>query len=198
MEFVHFERVGGGGGGKSFDMVVVYKAGVIEKGGDEFVRITGIEMKHLEPLKTWLDDIAEVVYTESSESLQWKALINEQVRRPDFWAGTDEETGKLKVPGMIGVLHPEAGEGGGEEEQEESEESEAFDGSGEGSEESDEESDDDFDELVSEDDDEDEEEEDEEEGEDWDELERRAEADDKKRKTREDDDEERKPTKKRK
>jgi nucleosome binding factor SPN SPT16 subunit len=43
MELVHFERVVYGG--KSFDMVCVYKEGVVEKGTPEFVRITGIEMK---------------------------------------------------------------------------------------------------------------------------------------------------------
>ncbi len=43
MELVHFERVTYGG--KSFDMVVVYKEGVVEKGTPEYVRVTGIEMR---------------------------------------------------------------------------------------------------------------------------------------------------------
>ena len=43
MELVHFERIVHGG--KSFDMVIVLKEGVVDKGTPEFVRITGIEMK---------------------------------------------------------------------------------------------------------------------------------------------------------
>ncbi len=43
VELAHFERIVYGG--KSFDLVFVYKEGVVEKGTPEYVRITGIEMK---------------------------------------------------------------------------------------------------------------------------------------------------------
>jgi nucleosome binding factor SPN SPT16 subunit len=179
IEFVHFERVTHGG--KSFDMVIVLRAGAADKGTDEFVRISSIEMKNLETIKTWLDEVAEVIYTESVEALQWKLIIAEQVRDPHFWLEADED-GNTKNIGMGEILQP-YGEGEGGEDGEEVEESEEYSES-ESEDESEEDSDEDFDDLVSEDDDEsdyDEDEDDSEAGEDWDELERKAEAADKKR-----------------
>ena len=127
IEFVHFERVLQGG--KSFDMVVVLRAGVADKGQDEFYSITQIETKHLETLSTWLDEVAEVILTQSAESLTWKAIIAEEVRRPDFWLDEDSE-GNPKNQGMMEVLHPYAEMGGAEaaegEDEDEDEEEEAY------------------------------------------------------------------------
>ena len=110
IEFVHFERVVQGG--KSFDMVIVLKAGVADKGADEFVSISQIETKHKETICTWLNDVAEVVYTETTETLMWKQLIAEEVRDPHFWLEEDAE-GNPKNIGIEEVLHPFAESGGG-------------------------------------------------------------------------------------
>ena len=177
MELVHFERVFHGG--KSFDMVIVFKANVADKGTPEFVRITGIEMKYLEDIKNWLDGVAEVVFTETLESLDWAKIIPEQVRLPEFWLEKDED-GALKWPGIDGVLNDRQAEGTGEEaaggeEEEDDDESEAYEEEEDSDEEDDEDDDDDSvfdededdsDEDASDDDDDD----DEEEEDDWDEV----------------------------
>jgi len=62
VEHVHFERVTFTN--KDFDLVFVFKEGVRDKGEDEFVRIASIPMRgHLDPIKTWLDEIADMTYT---------------------------------------------------------------------------------------------------------------------------------------
>ena len=168
IEFVHFERVLQGG--KSFDMVVVLKAGVTDKGQDEFVSITQIEMKHMETISTWLDEVAEVIITQSAESLTWKAIIAEEVRRPDFWLDEDSE-GNPKNQGMMEVLHPFAEMGGaaeaeGEEEDgEEDEDEEAYE---EEEEEEDEDSESDYDDEDGDSDDDEDDDDEEEEGDDSD------------------------------
>jgi hypothetical protein len=161
---VHFERVVQGG--KSFDMVVVLKAGAVDKGTDEFHSITQIESKHLETISTWLDEVAEVVITQSAESLTWKAIIQEEVRRPDFWLDEDAE-GNPKNQGMAEVLHPYAEVGGAEEaegaEDEDSEEEEAYEEEEDSDDDDDDDDDDDFDDEDG-DSDEDDEDDDEDEG----------------------------------
>jgi nucleosome binding factor SPN SPT16 subunit len=189
IELVHFERVTHGG--KSFDMVIVWRGGVVDKGTDEFIRISSIEMKHLETIKTWLDEIAEVVYTESVEALLWKPIIADHVRDPNFWLEAYAD-GKPKNVGLAEVLQPyEEGGGGGDGDEEEEEESEEY-SDDESEEESEEDSDDDFEDLVDEDDDDDDDEDDDddddEDAADWDELERRAAEDDKKKRRHEEDD----------
>ena len=125
IELVHFERVYHGG--KSFDMVVVFKEGVAEKGQAEYTRITGIEMRHLEDIKNWLDSVAEVIFSETIDSFKWDHLIADKVRRPDFWLEEDEETGGRKHAGVTGLLHDvdEDNEEAGDED-EEDDESEAY------------------------------------------------------------------------
>ena len=185
VEFVHFERVIQGG--KSFDMVIVLRAGVVDKGADEFVRISQIESRHLEMIQVWLCDVAEIVYTESSESMNWKLIIAEAVRDPYFWLEEDAE-GQTKNIGMGEVLQPFAETAGdGDEEEDEEEESEAYESEDEEEEEDD---DDDDESLASEgesDDDDDDEDasgggDGSESEDDWDALEKKAEAADKKRK----------------
>ncbi len=184
IEFVHFERVSHGG--KSFDMAIIFKAGVVDKGVDEFVRISSIEMKHLDMVKTWLDEVAEVIYTESLEAFVWKRVIPDVVRSPDFWLDA-KENGEPKNIGMGEILQP-YGEGG-DEDQDEEEESEEY-SEDEDDDDDDDDDDEDFDDLVDEDEDESDYDEDDEDddGEDWDELERKAEEDDKKRRRRDEDD----------
>jgi nucleosome binding factor SPN SPT16 subunit len=141
MELVHFERVFHGG--KTFDMVIVLKSGVADKGTPEFIRITGIEMKYLNDIKDWLDAVAEVVFTESLESLDWAKIIPEQVRTPEFWLDKDD-SGADKYPGIDGVMNEVPVEGeGGENAASESEESEAYEGESEDSDSDDEDDDDD-------------------------------------------------------
>jgi nucleosome binding factor SPN SPT16 subunit len=152
IELVHFERVVNGG--KSFDMSIVFKAGVADKGLDEFVRISSIEMRHKSNICVWLTEVAEVIWTEGPESINWKLLIQEQVREPYFWLDEDEE-GNTKNIGMVEVLTPfEEGAGGGEDGEEEGsgEESEEYEESDDGGDDDD---DDDDVSLVDEDDDDD-------------------------------------------
>jgi len=127
IECVHFERVSMGGGGKSFDMILVLKEGVNEPGTPQFHKVGQIEMKKLEIIKDYLDQVAEVVFTDSLIPQQWDRLIRERVRAPDFWLREDAETGKEKLPGMLGVLHDidELREQIEEEEEEEEEEYES-------------------------------------------------------------------------
>ena len=168
IELVHFERVVNGG--KSFDMSIVFKAGVADKGLDEFVRISSIEMRHKSNICVWLTEVAEVIWTEGPESINWKLLIQEQVREPYFWLDEDED-GNPKNIGMVEVLTPfEEGAGGEDGEEEGSgEESEEYEESDDGEDDDDdddvslvdEDEDDDDDSDASEEEDEEEEDEDE-------------------------------------
>lgn len=58
VDHVHFERVSFTN--RNFDMVLIFKSGVRERGEDEFVMISAIPMEHLERIKSWLDSVAEV------------------------------------------------------------------------------------------------------------------------------------------
>ena len=174
IELVHFERVIHGG--KSFDMVIVFKAGVADKGLEEFVRISQIEFRYIDTIKEWLDDLAEVIYTESTMSLMWKALISEEVRDSHFWLDTDA-AGNTKHIGMAEILSPYGETLVGDDEEDEEEESSAYE-----SEDDDDDDDDDDDiSLVDEDDDDDDDDDDfddedgeDEEEDDWDKLEKKA------------------------
>lgn len=55
IEHVHFERVHFSS--KSFDMVVIMKAGTVPKGAEEFTRISAIPMAKLDTVKMWLTDV---------------------------------------------------------------------------------------------------------------------------------------------
>jgi len=186
IELVHFERVIHGG--KSFDMVIVFKSGVVDKGLDEFVRISQIEFRYIDTIKDWLDNLAEVIYTESTMSLVWKSLIAEEVRDPYFWLDSDA-SGDPKHIGMAEILSP-YGETALDDEEEESDESSAYE-----SEDDDDDDDDDDLSLVDEDEDDSDDsdvslvdEDEDEEEEDWDELEKKAAEADKKRRRDDDDD----------
>jgi nucleosome binding factor SPN SPT16 subunit len=166
IECVHFERVFFGG--KSFDMIIVLKEGAVDKALPQFVKIGQIEMRKLESIKTYLDTLAEVVFTEHATPQVWgteKGIVAEKVRRADFWEREDAETGEAKLPGMLGVLFStEEIEAALEEEEEEEEE--AYESSEEESEEdSDEDDDDDNEDASDEDDDDDDDDEEEEEAE---------------------------------
>ena len=198
IELVHFERVIHGG--KSFDMVIVFKTGVADKGLDEFVRISQIEFVYIDTIKGWLDDLAEVIYTESTMSLVWKSLIAEEVRDPHFWLDVDS-SGDPKHIGMAEILSP-YGETAVAAEEEEDEESSAYETEDD---DDDDDDDDDFESLVDEDEDDsddedasDDDDDEEEEEEDWDELEKKAADADKKRRRDDDDDseEDKKPKRK--
>ena len=124
IELVHFERVFFGG--KSFDMIIVLKDGVAEPGAPQFVKIGQIEMRKLEDIKTWLDSLAELVFTESPMPLKWTEVIPDKVRKADFWEATDEDSGADKLPGVLCVLHTPEELLAEIEEEEEDEEEDAY------------------------------------------------------------------------
>jgi nucleosome binding factor SPN SPT16 subunit len=166
IEHVHFERVFHGS--KSFDMVVIFKAGVAEKGQPEYVRITSIEMRHLEMIKEWLDELAEVTFTEGPASLRWDTFIPDYVRKDDFYLSEDEDGEKKPVGFSVFSLDSDS-------EDDEEDDDDEYESDEDESEEEEEDEDDDDDyasEDESESDYEDEDEDDEED--DWDELERKA------------------------
>jgi len=126
IECVHFERVAPGGtGGKTFDMVLVLKEGVLDKGQPQTVTIGAIDMKKLDVIKDWLDSLAELVFTEHMIPQKWEGeqgLVAQEVRKPHFWEDVDADTGQAKLPGLDGVLwDPEEIEAMEEEEDEEEE-----------------------------------------------------------------------------
>jgi nucleosome binding factor SPN SPT16 subunit len=177
IEHIHFERVMFSS--KNFDMVIIYKPGTREKGEDEFIRISAIPMNTLDTIKQWCDEIAELTFTESTTTYQWKTIIDEVVRQDDFYLDTDPDTGEAKPAGWSFLT--DAGWGEGEEDEEDVSSSDYS--SDEDSSEEDYESDSDIS-LVDEDEDESDFDEDDlsEEGEDWDEMEKKAEKSDMKRK----------------
>ena len=134
------------------------------------MRISSIEMRHKSNICVWLTEVAEVIWTEGPESINWKLLIQEQVREPYFWLDEDED-GNPKNIGMVEVLTPfEEGAGGEDGEEEGSgEESEEYEESDDGEDDDDdddvslvdEDEDDDDDSDASEEEDEEEEDEDE-------------------------------------
>jgi hypothetical protein len=73
--------------------VLIFKAGTREKGEDEFIRIVSIPRGSLDMLKSWLDEVAELTYTEGVAALGWKGLIEEYARVDGFWDSNDAETG---------------------------------------------------------------------------------------------------------
>jgi nucleosome binding factor SPN SPT16 subunit len=174
IEHVFFERVHFNA--KNFDMTIIFKAGRREKGEDEFIRVSSVPTQSLETIKTWLDEVAEITFSESVNTYAWKAIIDEFVRQPDFY-----------INGGFTQLDDNADEesDGGEDE-----ESSGFEGSESEDEDDDEDDDDDFSDLVSEEEDESDDyeaEDGEEDSEnDWDALERKAAAEDRKRQREED------------
>lgn len=177
MEHVHFERVTFTN--RDFDMVIIFKPGTREKGEDEFLRISAIKRDKLDQIKGWLDQVAEVTYTEGANSFNWKQLMEDIVRQPDFWDSVDEE-GEPKSAGWKFLADSD------EDSEEESEESSAYEGSSDedDSDEDDEDLSSDFEE--DEDDESDYEEEDDESDNDWEALEKKAAKEDKKRAKEED------------
>jgi len=96
VEHVHFERVTFTN--KDFDLVLIFKQGTREKGEEEFVRISSIPRTALDTIKKWLDDVAELTYTEGVNNFSWKAIIEDVVRAPNFWLSEDDETGACPAP----------------------------------------------------------------------------------------------------
>lgn len=185
VEHVHFERVIFNG--KSFDMVLIFKAGVREKGEDEFVRITAIPMKALDGVKTWLDNVAELTFTEGVGSFAWKSIIDDIVRRDDFYEAEDETSGEPKPVGWDFLRSGKDEEEGDEEEEDDDVYSEEQDDDDE----EEDDDDDEFDDAVDDeedDDDEDFDEDDDSDAADWDELEAKAAAEDRKRHRDDDED----------
>jgi nucleosome binding factor SPN SPT16 subunit len=178
IEHVHFERVTFTN--RDFDMVIIFKHGTREKGEDEFLRISAIKRDKLDSVKRWLDEVAEVTYTEGANSFNWKQLMEDIVRQPDFWDSVDEE-GEVKSAGWKFLADSDD-----DEEEDSEEESSAYEESSE--EESDDEDDEDLSSDFEEESDDESDYEDEDEGsdDDWDELEKKAARDDKKRAREED------------
>jgi len=83
VDHVHFERVVHGG--KNFDMVVIYKAGSRDKGEEEWARISAIPMASLETVKQYLDEVAEITFSESTTNYAWKSVLEDVVRKDDFY-----------------------------------------------------------------------------------------------------------------
>ena len=170
IEHVHFERVRFGS--KNFDMVLIMKEGARAPQEEQFVRISAVPTTELEPLQVWLDSVVDITYTTGGATLNWKNIINEYVRSPEFWMSEDD-TGERKDVGWA-FLAASDNEADGEEEEESD-----FDGDDVDMEEEEEADDDEFSDVVgSEDDGDDDEEseqyEEDEEGLSWEELEKQA------------------------
>jgi nucleosome binding factor SPN SPT16 subunit len=196
IEHVHFERVMFSS--KNFDMAVILKAGTKQTGKpgeDEFVRINAVPMAELDTIKTWLDSVVGITFTQGTANMNWKQVIPDIVRDPAFYTDVDPNTGDFKPVGWDWLA----------EKSEDSAELEEDDEDGYSEEEAEaeaDEEDDEFSENVTDEDSDDsddyDDDEEEEEGEDWDELERQAAEDDKraKLKARDDDDDDRPPPRK--
>ncbi len=183
IEHVHFERVRFGS--KNFDMVLILKEGARPAQEEQFVRISAVPTSELEPLQVWLDSVVDITYTSGGATLNWKNIINEYVRSPDFWLSEDED-GERKDAGWA-FLAASDDEGEAEEEEESDFDAEELD------DEEEEADDDEFSDVVGsedgDDDDEDDEEfEEDEEGLSWEELEKQALADDRAHNAEEGDD----------
>jgi len=170
IEHVHFERVRFGS--KNFDFVLIMKEGARPAQEEQFVRISAVPTTELEPLQVWLDSVVDITYTTGGATLNWKNIINEYVRSPDFWLSEDEGGDRKDVGWAFLAASDDEGE---EDEEAESD----FDGEDVDVEEEEEADDDEFSDVVgSEDDDDDEEEEedddDDEKGLSWEELEKQA------------------------
>jgi nucleosome binding factor SPN SPT16 subunit len=180
VEHVHFERVNFAT--KNFDMVLIFKNFDIPPQS-----ITAIEMKNLEMIQDWLNEV-QVTYTAGSMSVNWKVFLEAAKNDPRFYFDTTED-GERKPVGWFELTEdPDAG--GSDEESEEGESS--YDESGDGSEsESDSDSDDSEESFEDEDSegsyDEEAEDDLEEEGMDWDEMHEHAAKSDRKRETRDED-----------
>lgn len=171
IEHVHFERVTFTN--KDCDMVVIFKEGAREKGTDEYVRIGSVPRKSLDNIKGWLDEVADLTFTESVANLEWKSLIADFVRQSNFWDNVDDD-GEDKPSGWDFLRDtPDAEDEDGSEDESAYEETteDSSDDESEFDVDSEDDSDDDdlgSDDVVSE-------------GDDWDELEEKAEKDDRKR-----------------
>lgn len=122
--------------------MLVVQGGVREKGEDEFVRISSIPMASLDTIKGWLDEVAELTYTESVNPFNWKGIIEDWVRDDAFYMSTNPDTGSPKPVGWDMFRDEPTGE------EDEEEESSAFEGSDVSASSEDEEDDDDFDDNV--------------------------------------------------
>jgi len=65
--------------------------GVREKGEEEFVRVSSIPRAQIDNIKRWLDEVADLTYTEGTGNMNWKAIMEDFVRQADFWDSKDEE-----------------------------------------------------------------------------------------------------------
>jgi hypothetical protein len=83
VDHVHFERVAFGG--KNFDMVIIFKAGSRDKGEEEWLRVSSIPMASLDTIKSWLDEIADITFSESTTTYAWKSVLEDVVRKEDFY-----------------------------------------------------------------------------------------------------------------
>jgi len=181
VEHVHFERVNFAT--KAFDMVLIFKNFDIPP-----QHITAIEMKNLEMIQDWLNEV-QVTYTAGSMSVNWNAFMNAAKNDPRFYFDTDEDGERKPIAWF--ELTEDADAGGSDSETEEGESS--YDESEDGSESESEDDSDDSEESFEDEESEgsyDEEAEDEleEEGMDWDEMHRHAASSDRKREARDDDD----------
>ena len=88
IEHVHFERVIFGS--KNCDMVIIFKPGTREKGEEEFARVSSIPMAKLETIKTWLDEIADLTFTESTANYNWKSILEDVIRTDEFYLSEGE------------------------------------------------------------------------------------------------------------
>ena len=66
-------------------MVVIFKAGSRDKGEEEWLRVSSIPMASLDTIKSWLDEIADITFSESTTTYAWKSVLEDVVRKEDFY-----------------------------------------------------------------------------------------------------------------
>lgn len=170
VEHVHFERVLFSS--KNFDMVCIFKEGVVDQHAEQFVRISAIPMTDRDQIQHWLDVVVDVTFTQGPHTINWKSFIKERVRRQSFWASEDSE-GNAKPVAYMELVDVQD-----EAEEEEEEGGSEFTVSGDEEEEDDDDDDEFSDAVTDEGSEEDFSEEDEEEGDTWEDLEAQARAED--------------------
>lgn len=176
VEHVHFERVNFST--KNFDMVLIFKNFDLPPRS-----IIAIEMKNLEMIQDWLNEV-QVTYTCGSLSVNWKVFLENAKNDPRFYFDTDEN-GDRKPIGFFELTEDAEGSEGGEEEEDE-ESSYDEESQSESESESDDDSEESFEEEESEESYDEEADDDlEEEGMDWEDMEREAVKSDRKRQSRE-------------
>jgi hypothetical protein len=55
------------------------------------VRVSSIPRAQIDNIKRWLDEVADLTYTEGTGNMNWKAIMEDFVRQADFWDSKDEE-----------------------------------------------------------------------------------------------------------